>query len=294
MESVPYEILEAMVQCFGRAFHYKDGMEAFLSNCGINRNLIRKYRHEHKYVWARHLLTELGQTEEGRLDQRKVLTALCKLRSLPDVNVPDRDSGLSALRDLKDLALAHHLVIESDLQASSEKKKKAEDRNKLIRERSEKLESLRLRFNAAVVDTSRQAAGFSLEELLYDLFALFEIKYRKSYRTPTQQIDGQFTFLGFDYLLEARWRSDQPTEQEIGGFRHKTGGKLESTRGLFVSVPGFRSEVVCEFNGKGTNLIFMDGRDLIHILEGRIDLRDALEMKIEKAAQEGIVFTPIY
>jgi hypothetical protein len=59
-------------------------------------------------------------------------------------------------------------------------------------------------------------------------------------------------------------------------------------------MPGFRTEVVDEFNGKGTNLIFMDGRDLIHILEGRIDLRDALEMKIERAAQEGIVFTPSY
>ncbi|MBA2528233.1 MAG: restriction endonuclease [Pyrinomonadaceae bacterium] len=294
MESVPYEILEAMVQCFGRAFHFKDGMEAFLVSCGVDRNLVNKYRHEHKYVWARHLLTELGQTEEGRVEQRKVLTSLCRLRSLPDANVPDRDSGLAALRKLKELSLAHQLIAEVEIQASSEKKKQAEDKNRLIRERGEKLEAVRLKFNAAVVNVSRQTAGFSLEELLYDLFAIFEIKYRKSYRTPTQQIDGQFTFLGFDYLLEARWRHDQPTEQEIGGFKHKTGGKLESTRGLFVSMPGFRTEVVDEFNGKGTNLIFMDGRDLIHILEGRIDLRDALEMKIERAAQEGIVFTPSY
>jgi hypothetical protein len=36
----------------------------------------------------------------------------------------------------------------------------------------------------------------------------------------------------------------------------------------------------------------MDGRDLVHILEGRTDLRDALKAKIERAAQEGIVFTP--
>jgi hypothetical protein len=38
----------------------------------------------------------------------------------------------------------------------------------------------------------------------------------------------------------------------------------------------------------------MDGRDLIHILEGRVDLQDALKTKIERAAQEGIVFTPLY
>jgi hypothetical protein len=170
---------------------------------------------------------------------------------------------LDALRKLKELALAHQLIVEAEVQVSSEKRKRADDKSRLIRERSEKLEAVRLKFNAALIDTSRQTAGFALEELLYDLFAIFEIKYRKSYRTATQQIDGQFSFLGFDYLLEARWRKDQPTEQEIGGF-------------------------------KGTNLIFMDGRDLIHILEGRIDLRDALEMKIDRASQEGLVFTPVY
>ena len=283
-----------MVQCFGRSFHFKDGVEAFLINCGVHRSLATKYRHEHKYVWARHLLTELAQTEEGRIMQRRVLTSLCRLRSLPDPNVPDRDAGLDALRKLKELALAHQLIVEAEIEVSSEKRKRADDKSRLIRERSEKLEAVRLKFNAALVDTSRQTAGFALEELLYDLFAIFEIKYRKSYRTATQQIDGQFSFLGFDYLLEARWRKDQPTEQEIGGFRQKTGGKIESTRGLFVSIPGFRDEVVQQFNGKGTNLIFMDGRDLIHILEGRIDLRDALEMKIDRASQEGLVFTPIY
>jgi hypothetical protein len=38
----------------------------------------------------------------------------------------------------------------------------------------------------------------------------------------------------------------------------------------------------------------MNGSDVIHILEGRIDLRDGLKKKIEKAAQEGIVFAPLY
>ena len=127
-----------------------------------------------------------------------------------------------------------------------------------------------------------------------DLFALFEIEYRKSFRTETQQIDGHFNFLGFDYLVEAKWRQDQPTEQELGAFKHKVDGKLESTRGIFISIPGFRQEVVAQFNGRGPNLILLDGQDLIHVLEGRIDLRDGLKKKIEKAAQEGIVFVTLY
>ena len=95
-------------------------------------------------------------------------------------------------------------------------------------------------------------------------------------------------------MVEAKWRQDQPTEQELGGFKHKVDGKLESTRGLFVSIPGFRAEVISQFNSSGGNLIILDGSDLNFILEGRLDLRDGLKQKIETAAQRGIVFTPLY
>ena len=291
MTPLPYEILEAMIQCFGRSFHYKDRMAGFLYNCEVPRPLVEKHRQEFKYTWARKLLTDLGETENGRLLQRKILTAICQLRNLPDNEVPDRDAGINALRTLKDLAMKHDLVVQEEIDKGTTKKQLAEEQSRLVQERAAKLETLRKSFNAAVVSSNRQGAGYSLEDLLHDLFALFEIEYRKPFRTETQQIDGHFNFQGFDCLIVAKWRKDQPTEQELGAFKHKVDGKLESTRGLFVSIPGFRNEVVAQFNGSGANLILMDGRDLIYILEGRIDLRDGLKKKIEKAAQEGIVFT---
>ncbi|MCK4784900.1 MAG: hypothetical protein KAV87_14200 [Desulfobacteraceae bacterium] len=85
-----------------------------------------------------------------------------------------------------------------------------------------------------------------------------------------------------------------PTEQEIGGFKQKVDNVLQSTRGLFVSIPGFRAEVVQQFDGRGANIILMDGRDLTFILEGRIDLHDALQYKIERASRDGKVFCPLH
>ncbi len=82
MSPLPYEILEAMIQCFGRAFFYKDAMSAFLYNCEVPRALADKHRAEYKFVWARKLLTELGESENGRLVQRRILAALCQLRNL--------------------------------------------------------------------------------------------------------------------------------------------------------------------------------------------------------------------
>ena len=61
---------------------------------------------------------------------------------------------------------------------------------------------------------------------------------------------GILTSEGFDYIVGARWRKDQPTEAEINGFQGKVERKLESTRGLFVVVQGVRPEVVNSFSGR--------------------------------------------
>ena len=290
MDSLPYDITEAMVQCFGRSFHYKDGMAAFLLSAGVDRALVDKYRERAKFVWARSVLTDLSQSEAGCVTQRRILTELCKLRNVADKDAPDRDAGLEALRQLKSLAYEQNLVAKQKKQKKSDRAKIDEQRQKILADRRAKLDALRQQFLAGYTTDDRQSAGYSLENLLVDLFSLFEIDYRKSYRTPTQQIDGQFSLEGFHYLVEAKWRKEMPTEQEIGGFKHKVEGKLESTRGLFISVPSFRTQVIDQFNGKGAKIILMDGSHLIHVLEGRMDLRDLLKMAINKAAQEGVVY----
>ncbi len=141
---------------------------------------------------------------------------------------------------------------------------------------------------------SAQARGYSLEGLLSELFAVNEISYRPSYRTETEQIDGYFHFKGFDYLVEARWRKGPPTESDLAALKTKVDKKITSTRGLFVSIVGFRREVVMEFTrGVSSNMILMDGSDIGLILEGHVSLVDALDLKIEKAAQEGIIYFPL-
>ncbi len=292
MEHIPYEIKDQIIQCFGRSFHYKDTVESFLRSAGVSRELANKYRNEAKFVWARKLLNDLEESEEGLIIQRKILTELCKLRNVPD-EVPDRNAGLDALRKLKQLANKHQIEFEEKKKESKSRKESFKNKTKIIEERNDKLIELRNSFFSGITATDRQRTGYDLEDLLKDLFALFEIEYKKSYKTETQQIDGHFKFDGFNYLMEAKWRKDQPNESEIGGFQRKVNTKLDATRGLFFSVNGFRDQVISEFSGHGTNIILMTGEDLTHILEGRVDLRDALQIKIEKAAQYGVAYSKI-
>ena len=292
-DCLPYDIYEALVQCFGKCFYYKDKVAAFMISAGVPRHLVEKYRNEYKFVWAKKVLAELGDSEEGRLIQRKILTELCRLRQVPDLNVPDRDSALEALCNLKDLAVRHDLLVEHVKDAARARRQVAMDTQALIAQRTAKLEELHKRFCEAVTNPDRQGAGYSLEDLLRELCVQFEIDFRKSYRIPTEQIDGHFNFEGFDYLVEARWRVEQPTFQEIGGFKAKVDCKLESTRGLFVSIQGFTPEVVSKFEGIGCNIIFFNGEDLVYVLEGSVDLREGLKFKVEKAAQEGRCFVAL-
>ena len=111
-----------------------------------------------------------------------------------------------------------------------------------------------------------QRRGYDLQDLLARLFKLHDIPYRPAYRKETvEETDGFFTFDGFDYLLEARWRQSPPTIADLRAFSGKVNAKIESTRGVFLSIMGFRSEVVTEA-ATLSNVILFDGKELALIL----------------------------
>src|ERR1017187_10639223 len=213
--ALPFDISEAMIQCFGKCFHYKDGVAAFMRQAGISAQLIQKYRDEPKFVWARHVIADLSQTEQGHDVLRRMLTELCKLRKVPDEKVPDRNAALDALRALKDLAVCHDLYVEEKQAAGSQRQDLAKQKVQIVAERSSKLRELQKTFSDGLTNPNRQQTGYVLEDLLRELFGLFDIEYRKPYKTPVEQIDGHVNFEGFDYIVEARWRKDQPSEAEI-------------------------------------------------------------------------------
>ncbi|MFV0324667.1 MAG: restriction endonuclease [Bacteroides xylanisolvens] len=268
-------------------------MESFLISAGTPPLQARKYKDEYKFVWAKKLLNELSESNEGIVIQHKILRSFFDLRDLPDKSLAgkERNEGLGELRGLKEIIIELNLVDKQRKDEGDLRKRLLEEKSKIIAQRSDRLCELKNVFNKRLTSSNRQEAGYDLEDILMRLFSLSEIEYKKSYKTSTQQIDGSFSFEGFDYLVEAKWRKDQPNEGEIGSFQRKVDTKLKSTRGIFVSVSGFRNEVIEAFNNN-TNILLMDGIDLTHLLEGRIELKELLSMKIKYAAQYGKCHCP--
>src|SRR4029077_14551122 len=177
----------------------------------------------------RHILSELDSLgDEGVLIQRRIVTELCKLRGLPDLTVPSRDAALDALRKLKQLAIDQKLYQEQQTDQASQRAAEAARKQAAIVARSETLRRLHSELVAMIKANDPQPRGYSLEKLLADLFAIHDITYRPPYRTATEQIDGYFPFKGFEYLVEARWRKDPPTEGDLSEFKGKVDRKITS------------------------------------------------------------------
>ena len=138
-----------------------------------------------------------------------------------------------------------------------------------------------------------QQRGLDFEQLLRNLFELFDLDPRGPFRTTADQIDGAFTFEGGDYLLSARWRKDPVGIEDLDAFKGKIQTRLENTLGLYVSVAGFSPTAVERHSAAQPVLILMDGMDLMAVLEHRIGLDELLLRKRRHAAQTGEVFLPV-
>lgn len=292
---VSYALQEAIVQACGTVFWYKRPLKALLIRAGVPKALVEKYGDESKFILVRSVLSELDELgDAGVRVQRQLARELAAMRTVAD---PDnRAAGLAALTDLRAVAEREE-VIESDDQKRAER-----DEQKRAREEGQRVASARAKglaeLNAtfmllATQESEVQQRGYELERLLEKLFKLHDIDFSPPFRKGSvEQTDGFFKFGGFEYLIEARWRSNPPSVGELRSFSGKVKSRIESTRGLFVSVASFRPEVLAE-GATLLNLVLMDGQDLALILEGRISLTEALRTKLDRAAQQGVLFYPL-
>jgi hypothetical protein len=155
---------------------------------------------------------------------------------------------------------------------------------------TEKLEALKSKFLVIASNENHQQRGFDLEKLLNELFILFDLDPKSSFKIIGEQIDGAFTFDSQDYLMEAKWQKVQICASDLYEFGGKISGKLKNTLGLFISLEGFSNDCLKVNNSTLMCMFLMDGFDLMSVLEGRIKLNDMIYIKRRHASQTGEIF----
>jgi hypothetical protein len=139
-----------------------------------------------------------------------------------------------------------------------------------------------------------QNRGFAFERFLTDLFTVYNLDPRRSFRLTGEQIDGSFQLQQEIYLLEAKWQDERTGQADLLTFAGKVDGKAQWSRGLFVSYSGFTEDGLQAFaRGRRTSIICMEGLDLAQILSGCLDLVEVIERKKRRAAETGSAFVPV-
>ncbi|AJD72168.1 TPA: restriction endonuclease [Streptococcus pneumoniae] len=288
MTKISFEIQQQIIQCFGLCFHYKDTVVSFMQTSGVLNDLILKWKSEPKFVWAKNVINELNKTENGRSIIRRIATEFYKMKNISD-EVQDRDRGLDALRKLKRLIGDTQQNKVNETLNNSYHRSRQEMKIQLKQQLLQKIEELKTEYYSLFSSDNPQERGYRLEKIVANLFRINDIDYHDSYRnrTNTQQLDGYFRFEGFDYLVEMKWEKNPVNSSKIASLKQKVDTKLTSTRGLFLSINGFRDEVIQDFSNKDAKILFMDGQELAYILENRISLYEALKVKIIGASKTG-------
>lgn len=138
-----------------------------------------------------------------------------------------------------------------------------------------------------------QPRGFAFEKFLHDLFAVFDLAPRGSFRLVGQQIDGSFLLQGETYLLEAKWQNDFTGVGDLDAFSGKVGRNAKWARGLFVSNTGFSPDGLTAFGKAPTSIVCMDGFDLHETLSRQLSLADVIARKVRRAAETGGPFVRV-
>ncbi|WP_448138873.1 hypothetical protein [Sphingobacterium siyangense] len=166
------------------------------------------------------------------------------------------------------------------------RKSKADENLKKVLSLQDELLQLKVYFNKIAINKNFNQRGFQLEKFLYQLFLLFDLEPKGSFKINGEQIDGAFTFQNTDYLLEAKW-AKEVNRGDLATFCYKVESKFKNAAGLLISIDGVTSEAVStDFK----SIIIMDGSDLLAVLDSRISLTDLLFKKRRKASETGNIY----
>lgn len=292
--------IHALKEALSSIYWYKSDLRSFLQNSIGDRRLVAALNWDaYKRQIVSDLIDELRANQDANLS---ALTRLCydvtEMQSFPHLEQLDGGSqkaakAREAVDQLRQLVETHMEARreEEDLRERQKEFRKRIRRSTAVRE---KLEELKQRFMNIAISTNPQQRGFELERLMLDLFELFDLDPKASFRNVGEQIDGAFTLESTDYLFEAKWQQDPVAVQELDAFAAKVERKLENTLGLFLAMNGFSSDAI-DAHARGTpNTVLMDGADLLAVLEQRIDFVSLLIRKKRHAAQTGRIFLPIH
>ena len=291
----PSDIKGCMKDCMLAIFWARKDILGFFRDHGCTSQDLREVKRFKEQELSRSTMIDLtfhrlaSRTDAGLGPFRAMLRSLVtwerfdpyyfeKLKKL-DRGVAERH--ISHLRQLQELR---------DAQVQDGRKRRGEEHAKrqLPKKNLPELLDEFLRLHAGKLKP--QARGYALEKILVELARGESLTVTEPFRVCGEQIDGAVKYDGEHYLVEAKWQDTAASNEPVYQFAGKIEGKMYG-RGLFVSVQGFSPNVIASLgHGKAIKTIFVDGEDLVLVLEGHVSLCEMIDTKVRAAQTRGLLY----
>lgn len=251
--------------------------------------IIKINRDHFKRQIVSNVIDELCSNQEKNIgDLRRLFKEVSEIKDISRFDHLEdskklKDNAIDAVRKLKRQISKHDEEVKSNKSKGTVTKVSKRDFKTCINEIQEKY--LRL-----VSSNKPQERGYELGQIMHELFKLFDLDPRASFKNKGEQIDGAFSLQGTDYLFEAKWQKFQSNASDLDSFSSKIGRKLENTLGLFLSINGFSNDAVNIYSNVKSPILLMDGSDLQAVLENRISLDELIVRKRRVASETSKVF----
>lgn len=281
-------------------YWYKADLRAFLQQCLPGHSLVPSLNWNN---YKRQVVSDLvdfliGDQDEHLGDLTGLCHEVCSINSFAHLQLLDGGPekarrARTAVEHLKNL-LEPHEQLSREQDDLLERQRNAAEKLKANAAVRETLDQIKNRYMALVISPNAQSRGYELEKVMYDLFELFDLDPKASFRNTGEQIDGAFSLSGTEFLFEAKWRQDRSDASDLDTFAAKVKRKLENTLGVFLSINGFAPDGIVAHSSGGAVIVLIDGADLMAVLEERIDFVTLLLRKKRHAAQTGEIYLPIH
>lgn len=290
------DAIVALKRALTTVYWYKNDLRSFLTTSLRNPHLLSRIN------WAdtkRNIVDVL--VDEMEWNQRKYgddlinlmfyvakINDFAHLERLEDGAVKAKEARV-AVAALKTHLQGHEEILH-DRRKSEELRSAASARSKRNTAVQARLAELRNEY-LSLLAANHQDRGYILEKILKELFELFDLDPRASFKVTGEQIDGAFSFDSTDYLFEGKWQADLVGAAALDSLNGKLNRKLDNALGLFLAINGFSRDGIAAYTSSGRKLLLlMDGADLMAVLEDRIALPDLLLRKRRHGSQTGNVF----
>jgi hypothetical protein len=229
----------ALKEALCAVYWYKADLRSFLQQCLANSVVLSTLNWDnYKRQIVSDLVDALTRDQDKHVgDLTRLCHEVCAIRTFG--HLEQLDGGAEKAKRARTAVTQLTRLVEPREQAKkehddlAERQRRAAEKLRANAAVRQKLEDIKGRYMALVVSAKVQERGFELEKVMYDLFELFDLDPKASFRNTGEQIDGAFSSEGTDFLFEAKWQQSPVSASDLDPSQQRCGASLRTHSGSF-------------------------------------------------------------